>query len=133
MARTRFDPEAGQPGQVEDAAHFGVPRGRLGLLLEQRDVVHEREGGKAAREAGLLRLVAEPAADAGAVGRHARVQAPHAHPSPAGRQRGGQQPQQRGLAGAVGAEQPGHAGFQGPARRRPAPGWHRTRARRRAS
>ena len=43
---------------------------------------------------------------------HLRVQAQHAHLSPGGRQRGGQQPQQRGLAGAVGAEQPGHAGFQ---------------------
>src|SRR4029077_8634478 len=30
----------------------------------------------------------------------------------AGRRRGGRQPQQRGLAGAVGAEQPGHAGPQ---------------------
>src|SRR6185369_6425598 len=67
---------------------------------------------EAAREADLLRLVAELAADAGALGRHPRVQAQHAHLSLAGRQRGSQQAQQRGLAGAVGAEQPGHAGFQ---------------------
>src|SRR5262249_47867223 len=87
-------------------------RGRLGPLLEQRDVVHEREGGEAAREADLLRLVAELAADAGAFGRHLRVQAQHAHLSLGGGERGGQQAQQRGLAGAVGAEQSGHAGLQ---------------------
>jgi hypothetical protein len=104
--------EAGQPHQAEHAAHLRVPRRRLGPLLEQRDVIHEREGGEATREADLLRLVAELAADAGAFGRHLRVQAQHAHLSLAGRQRGGQQAQQRGLAGAVGAEQPGHAGFQ---------------------
>jgi hypothetical protein len=57
--------------------------------LEQRDVVHERERGEAAREADLLRLVAELVADAGAFGRHLRVQAQHAHLSLAGRQRGG--------------------------------------------
>ena len=107
-----FRAEVGQPHQVEHAAHFRVPRGRLGPFLEQRDVVHEREGGEATREADLLRQVAELAADAGALGGHLRVQAQHAHLSVAGRQRGGQQAQQRGLAGAVGAEQPGHAGFQ---------------------
>src|SRR6185369_5659542 len=101
--------EVGQSHQVEHAAHFRVPRRRPGPLLEQRDVVHEREGGEAAREAGLLRLVAELAADAGALGRHLRVQAQHAHLPLAGRQRGSQQAQQRGLASAVGAEQPGHA------------------------
>src|SRR6185312_8815759 len=101
--------EAGQPHQVQHPAHFRVPRRRLGLLLEQRDVVHEGKGGEAAREADLLRLVAELAADAGAFGRHLRVQAQHAHLPLAGRQRGSQQAQQRGLAGAVGAEQPGHA------------------------
>src|SRR4029077_18050101 len=60
----------------------------------------------------LLRLVAEPAADACAFGRHLRVQAQYAQLSLAGRQRGGQQPQQRGLAGPVRAEQSGRAGFQ---------------------
>ena len=41
-----------------------------------------------------------------------RVPAQHAYLSLAERQCGGQQPQQGGLARAVGAEQPDHAGFQ---------------------
>ena len=86
--------------------------GRLGPLLEQRDVVDERGGGKPAREADLLWQVAEPAPDAGALGRYLRVAAQHAYLALGGRQRGGQQPDQRRLAGAVGAEQPDHAGFQ---------------------
>ena len=104
--------EAGQPHQVEHPAHLRVPPGRLGPLLEQRDVIHERERGEAPREPGLLRLVAQLAADAGAPGRDRRVQAQHPDLSLGGRQRGGQQPQQRGLARAVGAEQPGHPGPQ---------------------
>ena len=92
-----------------------MPRGRLGLLFEQGDVVHEREGGEAAGEAGLLGQVAELAADGGAFGGDVGVQAQYAYLSLGGRQRGGQQAQQRGLAGAVGAEQPGHAGCQVPA------------------
>src|SRR5205814_5811947 len=104
--------EVGQPHQAEHAAHFRVPRRRLGPLLEQRDVVHEREGGEATREADLLRQVAELTSDVRAFGWHLRVQAQHAELSLAGRQRGGQQAEQRGLAGAVGTEQPDHAGFQ---------------------
>ena len=104
--------DVGQPDLVEHPAHFRVPGVRQGPLLEQCDVVDERERSEAAREADLLRQVAQPATDVGAFGRHLRVPAQHAHLSLAGRQRGGQQPQQGGLAGAVRAEQPDHAGLQ---------------------
>src|SRR6266542_1061194 len=103
---------AGQPDLVEYPAHFRVPGRRLGPLLEQCDVVDKPERGEAARETDLLRQVAQPAADLGTIGRYLRVPAQHAHLSLAGRQRGGQHAQQGGLAGAVRAKQPDHAGLQ---------------------
>jgi len=99
----------GQPDLVEHPAHLRVPGGRVGPLLEERDVVDERERGEAARESDLLREVAQPAADLGALRQHLDVPAQDAHLSPAGRQCGGQQPQQGGLACPVRAEQPDHA------------------------
>ena len=111
MARIRLVARSDSPTR-SSTRRTSAWRAAAGPLLEQRDVVDERGGGKPAREADLLRQVAEPAPDVGALRRYLRLAAKHAYLAPGGRQRGGQQPDQRRLAGAVGAEQPDHAGLQ---------------------
>ena len=60
-------------------------------------------------EAGLLRQVAEPAADVRALRAEGRVAAEDPHRALVRAEHGGQHPQQRRLAGAVRAEQPDDA------------------------
>ena len=85
-----------------------MPGAPIGELLEDRHVVDELEHREAAVEAGLLRKVAEPAADLQAVVGGLWVATEKLEPASVRRQHGGQDPQQRGLAGTVGAEQPGY-------------------------
>ena len=63
-ARQGADPlggDLGEPDQVDDAAYLVVPRRDVGPLLEDRQVVDERERRETTGEARLLGHVAEPA------------------------------------------------------------------------
>jgi hypothetical protein len=73
-ANRRISRAASATSVVRPAAVWG----RMGALLEQCDVVDEREGGEAAREADLLWQVAQLAADAGAPGWHRTCARRHA-------------------------------------------------------
>ena len=65
--------DVGKADELEHAPNFRVPQATLGQLLQDRHVVDEREGAEVAVEAGLLRHVAEAAADGEATCRGARV------------------------------------------------------------
>ena len=113
------DPFSGAVGQTDRVEHSGdllVAGARPGPFLEHGDVVDELEGGEPTGKAEFLRQVAELAADAGLLGRHRRVVSKQGYRAGGGRQRRGQDAQQGCLAGAVGAEQAGHAAAEGQAR-----------------
>ena len=111
------DPHGGQVGeadQLEHPAHLPAPALAVVPLLEDGDVLDEAEGRHVGGVAELLRQVAELAAHRGDVGVGAvRVAPEQPHLAAVGGDRGGDDAQQRGLAGAVGAEQPGDASVEG--------------------
>jgi hypothetical protein len=89
------------------------PLGRVRVLLEDGDVVDHLEGREPAVEPWRLGEVAEPAAHLGACRRVGRVEAQQGQGAAVGSEHGGQDPQQRRLAGAVGAEHPHDASPEG--------------------
>ena len=112
-ARQPADPDGrlvGEAYRVEHPTHLlGAPL-TVVPLLEDRDVLDEPEGGHVRGVAELLRQVAELAAHL----RHVRVGAVRVaseqpYLAAVGGDRGGDDAQQRGLAGSVGTEQPGDA------------------------
>ena len=87
-ARQRPDALVGdvvEADRAQHAPHLGVALAAVGPLLEGRDVVDELERREVRVEPGLLRQVAEPAADLGRCARVARVAPEQAQLAAAGR------------------------------------------------
>jgi hypothetical protein len=96
----------------DGAADFVVAGGAVDVFFEDGDVVDELEGGKRSVEAGLLGHVAQPPAYRDPVGGASGWPAEELDGAAVGGGDGGKDAQQGGLAGAVGAQQPGDAGAE---------------------
>jgi hypothetical protein len=72
-------PSVAQVHLLEDPSHLRPPRSRLVPFHEDGHVVEEPVGGEATRIAELLRQVAEPPADVGALGADSGVATQDAH------------------------------------------------------
>jgi hypothetical protein len=104
-----------RPGPVAEPDPFDRLRRRPAdalprYLLEQREILDELEDGEVRVVPEGLRQVAQPPADLPASRGHRRVEAEQAYLTRRRGHRGRQDPQQRGLPGAVGAEQAEHSG-----------------------
>ena len=100
---------AGEAHGAEDPPHLVVAHGPVGQLLQDGDVVDDVEGGEPGVEGGVLREVAEPTPDGGALVAAGGIEAEELDLPGRGAEHGRQHPQQGGLAGPVGTEEPDDA------------------------